>query len=381
MDKIIFILTGLDYAGAEAQVIQLAIGLQLRGWLVQVISMIKPSAYVEELNELGIELFTLNMKKGVPDPRAIRKLKQIIKRFKPDIVHSHMIHANILARVTRVFVKIPVLVSTAHSNNEGGKARMLLYRATDALCEITTNVSQDAVQSYIKKKACPANKIMFVPNGINLKRFNKHEQDYKEIRSELGLEEEFIWLAVGRLVEVKDYHTMIKAFAEVVKCNPHARLLIVGEGVLRETLESYVQSLQLENHIMFLGIRKDIPRLMNASDAFVISSIWEGMPMVLLEASASELPMVATDVGGNGEVVEDGVSGYLARPADASDLSKTMQKMMSLSKDAREEMGKKGRAFVLAKYDIDAIVLRWESIYGELLSTRTQYRKIERGIQ
>lgn len=343
--------------------------------------MIKPSAYVEELNELGIELFTLNMKKGVPDPRAIRKLKQIIKRFKPDIVHSHMIHANILARVTRVFVKIPVLVSTAHSNNEGGKARMLLYRATDALCEITTNVSQDAVQSYIKKKACPANKIMFVPNGINLKRFNKHEQDYKEIRSELGLEEEFIWLAVGRLVEVKDYHTMIKAFAEVVKCNPHARLLIVGEGVLRETLESYVQSLQLENHIMFLGIRKDIPRLMNASDAFVISSIWEGMPMVLLEASASELPMVATDVGGNGEVVEDGVSGYLARPADASDLSKTMQKMMSLSKDAREEMGKKGRAFVLAKYDIDAIVLRWESIYGELLSTRTQYRKIERGIQ
>ncbi|MDR6553875.1 glycosyltransferase [Paenibacillus qinlingensis] len=378
MDKIIFILTGLDYAGAEAQVIQLAIGLQLRGWLVQVISMIKPTAYVEELDELGIELFTLNMKKGIPDPRAINKLKQIIQKFNPDIVHSHMIHANILARVTRVFVKIPVLVSTAHSNNEGGKTRMLLYRATDSLCEITTNVSQDAVQSYIQKKACPANKIMFVPNGINLKQFNKNEQDYTDIRSELGLKDEFVWLAVGRLVEVKDYHTLVTAFSEIVKRNSHCRLIIVGEGILRATLEAYVRSLHMENHIKFLGIRKDIPRLMNASDAFVISSIWEGMPMVLLEASASELPMVATDVGGNGEVVEEEVSGYLARPIDAPDLSQKMQKMMSLTKEERTVMGKKGREFVLAKYDINAIILRWESIYSDLFKTKAQDREVER---
>lgn len=340
--------------------------------------MITPSAYVEELSELGIELFTLNMKKGIPDPRAISKLKQIIKKFKPDIVHSHMIHANILARVTRVFVKIPVLISTAHSNNEGGKTRMLLYRATDSLCEITTNVSQDAVESYIQKKACPANKIMFVPNGINLKKFNKNESYYLDIRRELDLEGKFIWLAVGRLVEVKDYHTMVTAFTEIVKNDNNCRLLIVGEGILRATLEAYVHSLHMENYIKFLGIRKDIPRLMNASDSFVISSIWEGMPMVLLEASASELPMVATDVGGNGEVIEDGVSGYLARPMDAQDLAKTMRKMMSLSKENRNEMGRKGREFVLAKYDINAIVLRWESIYGNLLMAKAQYREVER---
>jgi glycosyltransferase involved in cell wall biosynthesis len=381
MEKIIFILTGLDYAGAEAQVVQLAIGLQLRGWLVQVISMLKPSAYVEELNERGIELISLDMKKGISDPRAIMKLRRIIKAFRPDIVHSHMIHANLLARVTRLFVKIPVLVSTAHSNNEGGKVRMLLYRATDSLCEITTNVSQDAVNSYIQKKVCPENKIIFVPNGINLTRFNKNEKDSAIIRSELGLKDEFIWLAVGRIVDVKDYHTMVKAFADVLQDKKDCRLLIVGEGILRESIEEFARSLHIESQIKFLGIRKDIPRLMNASDAYVMSSIWEGMPMVLLEASASELPIVATDVGGNGEVVRDGVTGYLARSSDTVDLAEKMKKMMSQSKHNRQEMGHNGRQFVLEKFDINAILTRWESIYSELFKSKFKYREAKRGFR
>ncbi len=340
-------------------------GLQLRGWLVQIISMIQPMAYAEELSALGIGLVSLNMKKGVPDPRAIFKLKRIVENFQPDIIHSHMVHANILSRVTRFFVKVPVLISTAHNTNEGGKVRMLLYRATDPLCEITTNVSQNAVDAYIQKKACPKDKIMFVPNGIDLKKFKRNEEDYAIIRSELGLQDEFVWLAAGRFVEAKDYPNLIHAFAKIADKDKRCKLLIAGDGVLRESMEGLARSMHLENQIKFLGVRKDIPRLMNASDAYVISSAWEGMPMVLLEASASELPMVATDVGGNGEVVKDGVTGYLSRPANPEELAEKMNTMMSLSSQERQEMGHNAREYVLEKYDIDAIISRWESIYSE----------------
>jgi glycosyltransferase involved in cell wall biosynthesis len=380
MEKITFLLTGLDYAGAEAQVIELAIGFQHKGWQVQIISMTEPKAYTEELYEQGIELISLNMRKGIPDLRAIFKLKRLIQAFKPDIVHSHMIHANLLARITRLTVKMPVLICTAHNTNEGGKVRMLLYRITDPLCEITTNVSMDAVASYIEKKACPKEKIIFLPNGINLKTFKKNEPDLLTIRDELGLKDEFIWLAVGRIVDAKDYRRMVEAFSQVVKENPNCTLLIVGEGILRASVEELARSLHVDSKIKFLGIRKDIPRLMNASDAYVMSSLWEGMPMVLLEASACQLPMVATDVGGIREVLRDGISGYLARPADAEHLAEKMRIMMSISKEKRVEMGRNGRDYVFETYDIDAIIARWETMYRQFFRANFHGNKAIRGI-
>src|SRR5690554_1821829 len=166
--------------------------------------MIAPTASLEKLDKLGIEFKHLGMRKGIPDLRAIYRLRLILKQFKPDVVHSHMVHANILARMTRLFIRMPVLIATAHNSMEGGWIRTLLYRITDPLCELTTNVSQDAVDRYIRIRAVPKHKIRLMPNGVNANLFSKGDEATAIVREEWGLKDEFIWLAVGRLTEAKD---------------------------------------------------------------------------------------------------------------------------------------------------------------------------------
>jgi len=370
--NMLFLITSLNHAGAEMQVLELASGLNARGWSVLVVSMLKPALDLTAYERSGIVFRHLNMIRGVPDPRAIWKLRRLILAFRPDIVHSHMIHANLLARVSRLFVSVPILVSTAHNTYEGGRLRMMMYRMTDPLCELMTNVSQDAVNSFIRKKASPEGKIICVPNGVNLKRFRRLEEERAACRRELGADgESFVWLCVGRLAAEKDYPTLLRAWRLIVRGRPDSRLFIAGAGDELNALKQLARSLGIADSVRFLGIRNDISRLMSAADAYVMSSLWEGMPMVLLEASACELPIVATDVGGNREVVQDGVSGYLVPAADADLLAERMERMMGLPESVRREMSRRGRDFVKGRYDIDAILSRWESLYEALAASRT----------
>jgi len=379
MSKIVFLTTGFDYAGAEAQVVELAAGLKRKGWEPLIVSMIQPTGFIEELRELGIELLCLNMNKGLSGIMAIWRLRQILRRFRPDVVHSHLVHANLFARIARLFVRMPVLISTAHNINEGGRLRMLLYRLTDPLCDYMTNVSQDAVDRYVRIKASPKSKIKYIPNGINLGRFRSNDSERNDIRRELGIGDSFMWLAVGRLVEAKDYPTMLQAWSESIAAGGEGHLVIVGIGPMQEEIEGLARKLGIENRIRLLGIRKDIPRLMNAADAYLMSSRWEGMPIVLLEAAASELPIVATDVGGNAEVVVHGQSGRLVPPENPGALSAAMTDTMGLTVEERRRMGDQGRRAVLAKFNIDSIVIRWDGIYRELLASRAPVKLVEKG--
>ncbi|WP_068621027.1 glycosyltransferase [Paenibacillus tuaregi] len=365
MKRVLFLITGLDYAGAENQVVQLCRALRAKDYSVLLISMVKPVAYLDELQEMGVEVRSLHMRRGVADPRAIFRLKRIIRAFQPDIVHSHMVHANLLARLTRVFVRMPLLICTAHSINEGGWLRNLLYRVTDPFCDLMTNVSQEAVNRYVEIKAAPKHKIIFMPNGINMDRFTRSDLAGRTLRQELGLGNCFIWLAAGRLAPEKDYASMLSAFGKVHRLYPGSRLLIAGIGPERPALEELSRTLELDESVLFLGIRSDMSRLMSAADAYVMSSKWEGLPMVLLEASASGLPIVATDVGGNREVVHDRVNGYLAEASDPDQLADCMLRLMEKPEAVRAEMGRAGREYVNSKFNINTIVERWESLYGQ----------------
>ncbi|MGO4108822.1 glycosyltransferase [Paenibacillus sp. YAF4_2] len=365
MTKILFLITGFDYAGAENQVVQLCRGFKAKGCSIQIISMIKPVAYLDELKELDVPIMTLDMQKGIPDPRALLKLRKLIKAFKPDIVHSHLVHANIMARAVRLLVRIPVLICTAHNINEGGKLREWLYRITDPLCELTTNVSQEAVNRYVAIKAAPEHKIIFVPNGINMDKFAGNPDDGAAIREELQLGSRYIWLAVGRFVPEKDYGNMLQSFAEVLRTKPDSALLIAGIGPERLEAEQLAETLGLAEHVQFLGIRTDIPKLMHAADGYLMSSQWEGLPIVLLEAAASALPVVTTNVGGNSEVVHDEVNGYLVPHSDSRRLAAAMDKLMSLTPDERTRMGESGRQYVEKHYNMDYIIERWEQIYAQ----------------
>lgn len=375
MHSLVLLTTGLASGGAETQLVQLAITLRERGWEVRVVSLTPPKAYMEELKQVGVSVVSLGIHQKLPDPRPAVRLASLLRKWRPHIVHSHMVHANILARLVRPLAWAPVLICTAHSVDErgrkgSGRLREFLYRLTDPLCDLTTQVSQAGLQRYIRVGAVPRRKIIHIPNGVDTERFRPSSALREVLREGLDQEGHFVWLAVGRLDFQKDYPNLLRAFAMVREERPEAVLLIAGDGPLRPAIEELACDLGLEETVRFLGIRHDIPELMNAADAYVMSSSWEGMPMVLLEASAMKLPIVATDVGGNREVVQDGVTGFLVPPKDSAALAQAMLRLMALPEEERRRMGESARQHIEANFSLDRVVDQWEALYKELLARK-----------
>ena len=369
--RIMHVTTGLSYGGAETQLKNLALRLKQRKWSLSVVSMLPPGAYVDELEAAGICIYDLRMRRKVPDPRAVLRLASIVRRERPLVVHAHMIHANLLARITRLFASIPVLICTAHNIIEGGRARELAYRLTDSLADITTQVSEAGKQRYIQVGAVPPHKIVCIPNGIDTSRFQPNPTVRQAVREQFGCAPDaFVWLTVGRLEPVKNHLELLCAFREVTAVHPHARLLIAGQGPLQAATEQRITELGLAERVRLLGVRRDIPDLLNAADAFVLPSLWEGMPLTLLEASATALPIVATDVGGNAEVVLEGETGYLVPVKDTEALAQAMLRVMNLSEADRSAIGQAGRAHVVQNFDLERVVDRWEALYRELLQRK-----------
>lgn len=366
--KLILLITGLDYGGAEKQVVDLAIQLKVRGWDPRVISMLPPRAYLQELHDADIPTRHLNMQSGIPDPRAVFRLVQIIREFDPQLIHSHLVHANLLARLVRPFVQVPVLVCTIHSTREIGRWREWAYRLTDSFCDLTTQVSQIGLERYVQRKIVPRHKICFVPNGVDTVRFQPNLEKREQLRQELEIGDSFAWLAVGRFEKAKDYPNMLQAFVKVLSHHGDAYLLIAGQGSLKEKVQCLAKEHGIEQNVLFLGVRRDIPALMNAVDGYLMSSAWEGMPMVLLEAGASGLPVVATDVGGNRELIVDGRNGFLAPPEDPDALAQAMLRLMGFGLERRRNMGANGRRHIESNYSIDYIVDLWETLYNKLLT-------------
>ncbi|MEH2458232.1 glycosyltransferase [Nostoc sp.] len=370
--KILILSTSLGLGGADQQVIELASNLIQRGHQVKILSMVPLGVMGLEAQSDGFDIATLNMSPGVPEPRVIPKLIHVINDWQPHIIHSHMLHANLLARIVRIFTRVPVIISTAHSvdESEGARWRDIAYRFTDFLCDLTINTSKAGVERYIQIGLVPRNKARFIPNFVNTNKFKFDSELRSNIRSKLGLGDKFIWLAVGRFDPLKDYPNTIKAFAIVLKQNPNALLIIAGIGKLKSDIEELVKEIEIESNVRFLGARSDVVALMNGADAYLKSSAWEGMPMVLLEAAATQLPIVSTDVGGSRETVLDGESGFLVPSKNPQALAKAMLKMMAISEVERLQMGQKGREFVVANYSTEEVVTQWEQLYCNLLEQR-----------
>lgn len=368
--RIAFLITDLAYGGAEMQVVQLASALKSRGWNVMVVSIMTPKAFVEELRKKDIIVRTLNINNKLSALTAFYKLRVVLQSFKPDILHCHMVHANLLGRISRYFVKVPVLLSTIHTIYDGGPIRMQFYRLTDHLADLTTIISNIAAKRYLEEGIVSNKNIRVVPNGIDISKIINNPDIRKETRDKLGINDKFVWLAVGRLEKSKDYPNLLKSVSILVNEDQGFKLLIVGDGNLKAELMELAKQLQINDFIEFLGIRKDVYHLMVSADAFVMSSAWEGLPMVLLEASASSLPIVATDVGGNSEIVLDGKSGFLVPPKNSYALADAMRNIMQLSSKDLQKMGIAGCEHVEQNYAIGKIVTTWENIYHELLKQK-----------
>jgi glycosyltransferase involved in cell wall biosynthesis len=376
-DSVVFLITGLNRGGAEGQLLLLARELVSRGWKVTVVCLIAGGPLRCEFERLGCEVTSLGMPRGVPDPRGILRLARILRRERPTVLHSHMVHANLLARICRVLAPVPVVICTAHSITEGGRWREVAYRFTDPLADLTTLVSNAAAERYVQMRAVPSHKLRMVPNGVLVERFRRDERERAKVRASLAPGDRFVWLAVGRLDVPKDYCNMLNAISRLPDSS---MLLIAGDGPLRSSISQLASELGLSKRVHFLGMRNDVADLMAAADAYVMSSAWEGLPMVLLEAAASSLPIVATDVGGNREVVRDGVSGFLVAAKDSAALAEAMLAMERLPRESRVTMGAAGRAHVTRHYSLAAVVDEWETIYRSLQEKQYDRRPWEQPV-
>lgn len=380
--KVLYLTTSLAYGGAETQLVQVAKRLKQRGHEVRLVSMLPPQAYSEDLEGAGISVAHLGMCRGVPDPRAFFRLARLLRKWRPQVLHAHMVHSNLLARLVRLFVAVPVVICTAHSTYEAPVSarilrevtwRELAYRLTDFLCDLTTQISRAGLERYIRLRAISEQKARLVYNGIDTQQFFPDLDQRLKMRAELGIEEDqFVWLSVGRLEEPKDYPNLLNAFARLRA--PDAVLLIVGQGRLQEDLKTLAWQLGIAERVSFLGLRQDIPQIMNAADAFALSSFYEGLGIVLLEASATRLPIIATDSGGPKEVVRDGETGFLVPPSDSKALADAMRRLMMLSPERRLEMGEAGRCWVSEQFGLEKVVQIWEGLYQELLARKGMMR-------
>ncbi len=380
--RILMVSTALGVGGgAEEQVMLLSLGLRRRGWQVKIVSLLPLFPLSAELESSDIPISSLGMKRGMPDPRAMLGLIKELRSFQPDIVHCHMPQANLLARAVRPFQPFSVLISTLHNltmermNGSSGRFLELAHRWTERYCDLTTVICTPAVESYIDCGAVNAKKIAVMYNGVNTQTFSSDTLTRHQMRRDLALEGKFAWLAIGRFERAKAYPNLIRSFANAAqRSKQELALLICGRGSLEHEVRAEVRACGVENRVKFLGVRRDIPAVMNAADGFVMSSYLEGLPMVLLQASSVGMPIVTTNVGGNAEVVMDSVNGWVVPPGDDAALASAMTRVLDLSEEERARMAERGRQMVRDKFEIQCILDRWEALYSDLLTKKAGQR-------
>lgn len=294
--RILLLVTGLRLGGAEQQVAALAGRYRALGHAVAVVSL---TPGCEVTLPADAALLQLDMRKTpLSMAAALWRVRRFIRQWRPTLVHAHMVHANLFARALTRLGPTPPVICTAHSYREGGALRMAAYRVTDRWAKLNTHVGWEGRQRMVEAGVAAPDRIIVTPNGIDTTRFRPDPAMRPVHRATLGIGvREALVVNVGRLVPDKAQALLIDAFAMLPPdCN--ARLLIAGDGPLRETLAAQIVASGQQHRIALLGMRRDVPALLNAADLFVLSSDIEGMPLVVGEALGCGCPVVATDAPG-----------------------------------------------------------------------------------
>lgn len=360
--KIALVATGLGMGGAENQVVALADRFAERGHAVMLIAM-TGEPVVTPLHP-GVRMEVLSMERSIPGlARGYLQARRLLKAFAPDVVHSHMVHANVFSRVLRAGLPMRRLICSAHNTNEGGTARILAYRLTERLADLTTNVSDEAVQAFLDQGAARKNRIITMHNGIDAERFRFREEDRQRLRRELSVAADMqVLLAVGRFTQQKDYGNLFDAFVRLCKRRNDCVLWIAGAGEEQRRYQAEATRLGIAEHVRFLGVRRDVPALMSAADVFVLSSAWEGLPLVVGEAMACERIVVATDAGGVREWL--GECGYIVPVRDSLALADALGAALDTDEADRRRRAEDGRERIMSRYALSAVADKWLQLYA-----------------
>jgi len=361
--RILHIIANFGTGGAQRLLVNLLESYNRKRFEVAAVSLYPPSKTIleYEITDKKLEVYFLNKHRGL-DLRIIPQLYHLLRAFRPDVVHTHL---SVLrySLLPILLCQIPVRVHTVQNiaQKEVDLAGKLVHWFAFHLSGVVpVSISQE-VANTIHSLYGRGVKTPIIYNAIPTAQFI-----YNQKRINKQSDKNLVILHIGRFSPQKNHIILIDAFALALKENNKMYLWLVGDGELREIIKDLVSKKGLEEKISFLGLRSDIAMLLADSDLFVLSSDYEGLPIVILEAMAAGKPVIATAVGGVPELVEDGITGILVPPRDPESLS---QAILRLAKDPdlRHRMGQMGQKNALERFDISLAIRKYEALYLKLL--------------
>jgi len=372
--KVLWLIKGLGVGGAEKL---LVMSLPYLNWKVfdyQLAFFLKSkSQLVPEFERAGVPVFCLNSESSL-DFRVLFRLVRLLRKQEIDILHVFSPYAGIVGRLAARLAGVKAVVYTEHSTLENQNAlgrvgNILTYPLNNA----TIGVSQAVLHSVLRWQLVRRGTFQTIHNGVDLNALDTNRVSPDQIKKSLGIDPQHRVVGnVANLRPAKGHMYLLQAARLVLNQYPEVTFVVVGretvKGYLRQ-LEEVAERLDIRDRILFTGFRPDAIQITSAFDVFVLSSLWEGFGIVLLEAMALGKPVIGTRVGGIPEVIEDGVNGYLVEPRNPQQLAdKTVQLLVDETR--RSQMGHKGIQRVRDKFSIQNTVKAVEDVYASVLNTK-----------
>jgi glycosyltransferase involved in cell wall biosynthesis len=367
--NIVHVVESLDVGGLERVVLSLVAWQIQQGHRSRIVCLFHEGALAAQARASGIEVVAVGKHVGF-DLRALRLLRSELARGQPDVVHTHNAVTHYYAALAKLGLPSGRFINTRHGMGSlHGSTRLdRLYRAALLGTHAAVSVCRAVQERFVATGVIPAGKAAVVANGVPMEKIATRNLAAKQrLMLELGRPTGAVVLGtVGRLSPVKDHDNLLNALRLLKDAGRSVELVIVGDGETRAGLEALAQTLGLRDHVHFLGMRQDVAALLSAFDVFVLSSISEGYSLALVEAAAAGLPIVATQVGGNADIVHadlgDDSNGILVPAKDSAALAAAVARLAG--DDAlRERMGLAGRAWALKHGTVDAMGQSYGLLY------------------
>ncbi len=311
------------------------------------------------------------------DLKALIALYQLIRRERPHIVHTHAAKPGVLGRLAARLAGVPIVVHTFHGHILHGYYGPLISqllrwmeRWLAGISDRIIAVSEQVKQDLVRYRVAVAGKICVIPLGFDLRPFLHSGQHRGALMQELGLTNGTRLVGiVGRIFPIKNHRLFLEAAARVAVEEPHARFVVVGDGVLRHEMEACAQSLGIADRVTFTGWRRDLPRVYPDLDVLVVSSLNEGTPVSAIEAMASGCPVVATRVGGLPDLIDDGKTGHLVPSEDVAALANGILRVLR-DRVAAQAIAQAAREHVSQRFRSSRLLCDMERLYDELLAEK-----------
>ncbi len=371
--RIQHVIGSFQIGGAERYALQLASRQAREGHDVHVVALAE-GPLVEVFRDAGVTLHTLP-KLARLDPTLPARLASLFVRNGVDVVHTHnpppLVYASLAARSVGA-----VLVHTKHGVNQDRQRRMWLRRVLASLAHRIVAVSDDTANHAIRQGEVGADRVHVIRSGVDTDLFRPSRDARERMRTELGIgPDEWVIGSVGRLVPEKNHASLVRACAPLLR-DGNARLLLVGEGPERAAIEALVRKLGIEKKVRLAGVRQDTHEVLAAMDVFALSSRTEGMPLALLEAMATELPVVCTRVGGIPTLLAGSDAGALVSSEDDEALAEELRRLQADPEEARR-MGVRARQLVTAQHGMHVVTRETTALYARVMREAERSRSAQ----